>query len=262
MEELKRLNKFIAETGYCSRREADRLIEEGRVTLNGVVPEMGTKVSADDEIRINGRLITERRDKHVYLAFNKPVGIECTTNQDVHNNIVDYINFPTRIFPIGRLDKASEGLIFMTDDGDIVNKILRARNNHEKEYIVTVNRPITERFIMRMGSGIPILDTITRHCKVEQVSKYVFRIILTQGLNRQIRRMCEYLDYDVVALKRVRIINISLDLPVGRYRDLTAAEITELNTLIEPSSKTEEASLPKPESRPAIAPRRNFDRRN
>jgi len=260
MEELKRLNKFIAETGYCSRREADRLIEEGRVTLNGVVPEMGTKVSPDDEIRIDGRLIVEKRDKHIYLAFNKPVGIECTTNLDVHNNIVDYINYPTRIFPIGRLDKASEGLIFMTDDGDIVNKILRARNNHEKEYIVTVNRPITERFIQRMGNGVPILDTITRHCKVEQVSKYIFKIILTQGLNRQIRRMCEYLGYDVTALKRTRIINISLDVPVGRYRDLTTAEIKELNTLIEPSIKTEEASLPKPESRPKISPRRNFER--
>jgi 23S rRNA pseudouridine2604 synthase len=260
MEELKRLNKFIAETGYCSRREADRLIEEGRVTLNGVVPEMGTKVSLDDEIRIDGKLIIEKKDKHTYLAFNKPVGIECTTNLEVHNNIVDYINYPKRIFPIGRLDKASEGLIFMTDDGDIVNKILRARNNHEKEYIVTVNRPITDRFIQRMGDGVPILDTVTRKCKVEQVSKYIFRIILTQGLNRQIRRMCEYLGYDVTALKRTRIINISLDVPVGRYRDLTDAEIKELNTLIEPSSKTEEASLPKPEGRPAITPRRNFNR--
>lgn len=250
MEELKRLNKFIAETGYCSRREADRLIEEGRVTINGIVPEMGTKVTPDDEVRIDGRLITEKKDKNVYLAFNKPVGIECTTNLDVRDNIVDYINYPKRIFPIGRLDKASEGLIFMTDDGDIVNKILRARNNHEKEYIVTVNRPITDRFIQRMGSGIPILDTVTRKCHVEQISKYVFKIILTQGLNRQIRRMCEYLDYDVVALKRTRIINISLDVPVGRYRDLTPAEITELNTLIEPSSKTEEASLPKPEPSP------------
>jgi 23S rRNA pseudouridine2604 synthase len=260
MEELKRLNKFIAETGYCSRREADRLIEEGRVTLNGVVPEMGTKVSLDDEIRIDGKLIIEKKDKHTYLAFNKPVGIECTTNLEVHNNIVDYINYPKRIFPIGRLDKASEGLIFMTDDGDIVNKILRARNNHEKEYIVTVNRPITDRFIQRMGNGVPILDTVTRKCKVEQVSKYIFRIILTQGLNRQIRRMCEYLGYDVTALKRTRIINISLDVPVGRYRDLTEAEITELSTLIEPSSKTEEASLPKPEGRSAIPPGRNFNR--
>lgn len=247
-DNLKRLNKFIGETGYCSRREADKLIEEGRVTINGVVPEMGTKVSPSDEVRIDGKLIVEQREKPVYLAFNKPVGIECTTNLDVRNNIVDYINYPKRIFPIGRLDKASEGLIFMTNDGDIVNKILRARNNHEKEYIVTVNRPITDRFIERMGNGVPILDTVTRKCKVEQVSKYIFKIILTQGLNRQIRRMCEYLDYDVTALKRTRIINISLDVQVGRYRDLTDAEIKELNQLIEPSSKTEEASLPKVET--------------
>jgi 23S rRNA pseudouridine2604 synthase len=248
MEEVKRLNKFISETGYCSRREADRLIEEGRVTINGAIPELGTKVSAEDEVRIDGKLITEKHDKPIYLAFNKPVGIECTTNPDVRDNIVDYINYPKRIFPIGRLDKASEGLIFMTDDGDIVNKILRARNNHEKEYVVTVNRPITDRFVQRMAGGIPILDTVTRKCKVEQISKYVFRIILTQGLNRQIRRMCEYLDYEVTALKRTRIINISLDVPVGRYRELTPDEIKELNTLIEPSSMTEEASLPKPEN--------------
>jgi 23S rRNA pseudouridine2604 synthase len=276
-EDLKRLNKFISETGYCSRREADRLIEEGRVTLNGIVPEMGTKVTPNDEVRIDGKLITEKKGRHTYLAFNKPVGIECTTNLEVHNNIVDYINYPKRIFPIGRLDKASEGLIFMTDDGDIVNKILRARNNHEKEYIVTVNRPITDRFIQRMGAGVPILDTITRQCHVEQVSKYIFKIILTQGLNRQIRRMCEYLGYDVTALKRTRIINISLDVPVGRYRELSPAEILELNTLIEPSSKTEEASLPKPEvknndriirpgnpaSRPGSAgSRNNFRRRD
>lgn len=247
-DNLKRLNKFIGETGYCSRREADKLIEEGRVTINGVVPEMGTKVSPTDEVRIDGKLIVEQREKPVYLAFNKPVGIECTTNLDVRNNIVDYINYPKRIFPIGRLDKASEGLIFMTNDGDIVNKILRARNNHEKEYIVTVNRPITDRFIEKMGNGVPILDTVTRKCKVEQVSKYIFKIILTQGLNRQIRRMCEYLGYDVTALKRTRIINISLDVPVGRYRDLTDFEIRELNQLIEPSSKTEEASLPKVET--------------
>jgi 23S rRNA pseudouridine2604 synthase len=180
------------------------------------------------------------------LAFNKPVGIECTTNLDVRNNIIDYLNYPKRIFPIGRLDKASEGLIFLTNDGDIVNKILRARNNHEKEYTVTVNKPITDRFIDRMGHGVPILDTVTRNCKVEQISKYTFKIILTQGLNRQIRRMCEYFGYEVTALKRIRIINISLDVPVGRYRELTAAEIKELNQLIAPSSKTEEASyLPK-----------------
>lgn len=247
-ENLKRLNKFIGETGYCSRREADKLIEEGRVTINGAVPEMGTKVLPDDEVRIDGKLIVEKHEKMVYLAFNKPVGIECTTNLEVRNNIVDYINYPKRIFPIGRLDKASEGLIFMTNDGDIVNKILRARNNHEKEYTVTVNKPITERFIQRMGNGVPILDTVTKKCKVEQISKYIFKIILTQGLNRQIRRMSEYLGYEVTALKRIRIINISLDIPVGRYRDLTDAEIKELNQLIEPSSKTEEASLPKVEA--------------
>ena len=244
-ENLKRLNKFISETGYCSRREADKLIEQGKVTLNGALAEMGTKVSNADEIRIDGKLIRENNKKQIYLAFNKPVGIECTTNLDVPQNIVDYINYPERIFPIGRLDKASEGLIFMTNDGDIVNKILRARNNHEKEYIVTVNRPITDRFIEKMGNGVPILDTVTRKCKVEQVSKYVFRIILTQGLNRQIRRMCEYLGYEVTALKRTRIINISLDIPVGRYRELTENEFTQLNELIAPSSKTEEASLPK-----------------
>ncbi|MBC8883057.1 23S rRNA pseudouridine(2604) synthase RluF [Flavobacterium piscinae] len=245
----KRINKFLSESGFCSRREADRLISEGRVTINGRVPEMGTKVLETDEIRVDNKLIRENRDKPIYLAFNKPVGIECTTNQSVRNNIVDYINYPERIFPIGRLDKASEGLIFMTNDGDIVNKILRARNNHEKEYIVTVDKPITDRFIQKMGNGVPILDTVTRKCKVEQISKYIFKIVLTQGLNRQIRRMCEYLGYEVTALKRIRIINISLDIPVGRYRDLTPAEIKELNQLIEPSSKTEEASLPKVEVR-------------
>ena len=243
-DSLKRLNKFIGETGFCSRREADKLIEDGRVTINGIVPEMGTKVSRNDEVRIDGKLIRDNTEKLIYLAFNKPVGIECTTNLEVRDNIVDYINFPKRIFPIGRLDKASEGLIFMTNDGDIVNKILRARNNHEKEYTVTVDRPITDRFIEKMGNGVPILDTVTRKCKVEQISKYIFKIILTQGLNRQIRRMCEYLGYEVTALKRIRIINISLDIPVGRYRELTEAEISELNQLIEPSSKTEEASLP------------------
>jgi 23S rRNA pseudouridine2604 synthase len=260
-ENLKRLNKFIGETGYCSRREADKLIEEGRVTINGAVAEMGTKVSPDDEIRIDGKLIVEKNEKLVYLAFNKPVGIECTTNLEVKNNIVDYINYPKRIFPIGRLDKASEGLIFMTNDGDIVNKILRARNNHEKEYTVTVDRPITDRFIQRMGNGVPILDTVTKKCKVEQISKYTFKIILTQGLNRQIRRMSEYLGYEVTALKRIRIINIFLDVPVGRYRDLTDAEIKELNQLIEPSSKTEEASFPKVETSDSSATptrRKNF----
>ena len=259
-ENMTRINKFLSETGYCSRREADRLIEQGRVTINGKIPEMGTKVAPGDEVRVNGELVQQKNEKPIYLAFYKPVGIECTTNLGVRDNIVDYINYPERIFPIGRLDKASEGLIFMTNDGDIVNKILRARNNHEKEYIVTVNKPITDRFIDRMANGIPILETITKKCKVEQISKYVFRIILTQGLNRQIRRMCEYLDYEVTALKRTRIINISLDVQEGKYRNLTDAEITELNRLIEPSSKTEEASLPSNKGK--FTGKRNYGERN
>jgi len=238
-----RINKFLSEIGYCSRREADKLIEEGRVTLNGNVPEMGTKVQTGDLIRVDGKLVSEKQVTPVYLAFNKPVGIECTTNQKVRNNIIDYLNYPERVFPIGRLDKASEGLIFMTNDGDIVNKILRARNNHEKEYIVSVDQPISEKFIKKMSSGVPILNTITRPCKVEAIDKVTFKIILTQGLNRQIRRMCEFLGYEVTSLKRIRIINIKLDLPVGRYRELTPAEIKSLNALIEPSSKTEEASF-------------------
>ena len=259
-ENTVRINKYLSETGFCSRREADRLIEQGRVTINGKVPEMGTKVAPGDEVHVNGVLVENKKQKHIYLAFNKPAGIECTTNQKIKDNIVDYINYPERIFPIGRLDKASEGLIFMTSDGDIVNKILRARNNHEKEYIVTVNKPITDRFIDRMANGIPILETITKKCKVEQISKYVFRIILTQGLNRQIRRMCEYLDYEVTALKRTRIINISLDVPVGKYRELSDKEITELNQLIAPSSKTEEASLPNNKSK--FTGKRNYGERN
>jgi 23S rRNA pseudouridine2604 synthase len=259
-ENATRINKFLSETGFCSRREADRLIEQGRVTINGKVPEMGTKVTSSDEVRVNGNLIQERKEKPIYLAFHKPAGIECTTNLEVRDNIINFINYPERIFPIGRLDKASEGLIFMTNDGDIVNKILRARNNHEKEYIVTVNHPITDRFIERMSNGIPILETITKKCKVEQISKYVFRIILTQGLNRQIRRMCEYLDYEVTALKRTRIINISLDVAEGKYRNLTDAEVAELNKLIEPSSKTEEASLPSNKSK--FTGKRNYGERN
>jgi 23S rRNA pseudouridine2604 synthase len=261
MEENKtRINKFLSEAGFCSRREADKLIEQGRVTINGSIPEMGTKIAPNDEVRVNGQLVQAKKENFVYLAFNKPPGIECTTNPEIRDNIIDYINYPERVFPIGRLDKASEGLIFLTNDGDIVNKILRARNNHEKEYVVTVNKHITERFIQRMGNGIPILETITRKCKVEQVSKYVFRIVLTQGLNRQIRRMCEYLDYEVTALKRTRIINISLDVPVGSYRLLSEKEITDLNQLIAPSSKTEEASLPSNKAK--FTGKRNYGSRN
>lgn len=255
-----RLNKYLSEVGYCSRREADRLIEEGRITVNGALPEMGIKVTEEDEIRVDGKRIVNSNEKFVYLAFNKPIGIECTTNQSVKNNIVDYVNYPKRIFPVGRLDKASEGLIILTNDGDIVNKILRQKNNHEKEYIVTVDKPVTESFLEKMRNGVPILDTVTKKCRVEKISKYIFRIFLTQGLNRQIRRMCAFLSYEVIALKRIRIINISLDVPVGAYRELTAQELKELNRLIAPSLKTEEASLESVESE--VRPNRNkkFDR--
>jgi len=234
-----RINKYLSEVGYCSRRAADKLIEQGKVKINGKVPEMGTKVNPGDEVRVKGKLISEPKDKPVYLAFNKPIGIVCTTDTRVEkDNIIDYINYPKRIFPIGRLDKPSEGLIFLTNDGDIVNKILRARNNHEKEYLVTVDKPITKDFIKKMGAGVPILDTITRKCFVEQINKNRFRIILTQGLNRQIRRMCEYLGYDVIKLKRIRIMNISLDVPVGKWRYFTKKELDELNRLCSDSSKT------------------------
>lgn len=240
--ESTRINKFLSEAGFCSRRAADKLIEEGRVTINGVVPEMGTKIIPGDEVRVDGELISDPKEEFVYLAFNKPVGIVCTTDTKVErNNIIEFINYPKRIFPIGRLDKPSEGLIFLTNDGDIVNKILRARNNHEKEYIVSVDRPITQEFIRKMGNGIPILDTVTRKCFVEQISKFTFKIILTQGLNRQIRRMCEYLDYEVVKLKRTRIMNISLDIPVGKWRHLTKDELYQINSMVADSAKTYDA---------------------
>jgi 23S rRNA pseudouridine2604 synthase len=241
--EHKRLNKFISEKGYCSRREADKLIEDGRVTINGVVPQMGTKVKPNDKVCIDGVSINETEEKLVYLAFNKPEGIECTTNIDVPDNIIDYIDYPTRIFPVGRLDKYSSGLILLTNDGEIVNKILRARNNHDKEYLVKVDRPISKEFIKQMGNGVPILETVTRKCRVEKITSFTFKIILTQGLNRQIRRMCSFLDYEVVELKRTRILNISLDLPLGQYRDLEEEELSELQLLIADSSKTEDASL-------------------
>lgn len=239
-EELKRINKFLSEAGYCSRREADKLIDAGRVTINGVVPEMGTKIGANDEVHVDGNLIKNTKTNFVYLAFNKPVGIVCTTDTRVEkDNIIDFINYPKRIFPIGRLDKPSEGLILLTDDGDIVNKILRASNNHEKEYFVTVDKPISQTFITRMSGGIYLdeLKQTTKKCKVEKLSKYAFKIILTQGLNRQIRRMCDYLNYDVLTLKRVRIMNISLDVPVGKYRELTEDEFKTLSGLLENSLK-------------------------
>lgn len=239
MSEETRINKYLSEVGYCSRRAADKLIDAGRVTINGVVPEMGTKVSPNDEVCVDGQLISKPTEEPVYIAFNKPVGIVCTTDTRVEkDNIIDFIGYPKRIFPIGRLDKPSEGLILLTNDGDIVNKILRARNNHEKEYIVTVDKPIDKEFIKKMSNGIPILDTVTRKCFVEQLSRYEFRIILTQGLNRQIRRMCEFLDYRVRKLKRIRIMNVKLDIPVGEWRDLTKEELEEINLLTSDSKKT------------------------
>lgn len=238
-EETTRINKYLSEIGFCSRRAADKLILENRVTINGVVPEMGTKIVAGDVVKVDGKLVSKPEEKPVYIAFNKPIGIVCTTDTKVEkDNIIDYIKYPKRIFPIGRLDKPSEGLILLTSDGDIVNKILRARNNHEKEYLVTVNRPITNDFLKKMRSGVPILDTITRECEVEQIDKNRFKIILTQGLNRQIRRMCEYLDYKVTKLKRVRIMNIKLDIPIGKWRYLSDDEMNEINRLISSSSKT------------------------
>ncbi|MHA7101161.1 23S rRNA pseudouridine(2604) synthase RluF [Roseivirga pacifica] len=236
-----RINKYLSEVGYCSRRAADKLIEQGRVKINGKVPEMGTKIQAGDQVHVDGKLITEPEEKPVYIAFNKPIGIVCTTDTRVEkDNIIDFIGHPQRIFPIGRLDKPSEGLIFLTNDGDIVNKILRARNHHEKEYIVTVNKRIRPDFIERMSNGVPILDTVTRKCKVEQLSSHKFKIVLTQGLNRQIRRMCEYLDYRVTKLKRIRIMNVVLDIPIGQWRDLTDKEMKEINRLVSDSAKTHE----------------------
>jgi 23S rRNA pseudouridine2604 synthase len=233
-----RINKYLSEIGYCSRREADRLIADGRVLVNGEPVEIGLKVSAEDKIVVNGEAISNPKNKLVYIAFNKPKGIVCTTDTRVEkDNIIDYINYSKRIFPIGRLDKASEGLIFLTNDGDIVNKILRARNNHEKEYIVTVNKPITKEFLHEMSNGVPILDTVTKKCFIKQTHKNEFKIILTQGLNRQIRRMCEYLDYRVTELIRVRIMNVNLDLKVGKWRYLSAKEFKDLKELLSDSSK-------------------------
>ena len=235
-----RINKYLSEVGYCSRRGADRLIEEGKVTINGEIPEIGTKVCEGDKVKVEGQIIERsKKQKNIYLVFNKPVGVVCTTDRIVEpDNIIDFIKYPTRIFPIGRLDKLSEGLIFLTDDGNIVNKILRARNNHEKEYIVSVNRTINADFIQSMSNGVEILETVTKNCFVKQLGPKKFKIILTQGLNRQIRRMCESLGYKVKSLKRVRIMNIKLDVPTGKYRKFTEEELFEINKLLENSSKT------------------------
>ena len=240
--QAKRLNKYISETGFCSRREADKLIDAGRVTINGKIPEMGTKVLPGDDVEIDNKPVRSK-EKPNYIALNKPTGITCTTERDIPGNIVHFIGHHKRIFPIGRLDKPSDGLIFLTNDGDIVNKILRAGNNHEKEYVVRVDKPITTEFLKQMGAGVHILDTVTLPCKVEKETKFSFRITLTQGLNRQIRRMCEALGYEVFKLRRVRIMNISLDgIPNGKWRYLSDEEITEILAMCEGSVSTEDAS--------------------
>lgn len=237
-----RVNKYLSEAGFCSRREADRMVEQGRVTIDGKVAVTGSQVDEDQLVEVDGERLSNRK-RRVYIAFNKPPGVTCTTDPGDPTNIVDYINYPERIFNIGRLDKPSEGLIFLTNDGNIVNKILRAGNNHEKEYVVSVDKPITAEFAQRMSSGVRILGIITAKCKFVKEADNRFRIVLTQGLNRQIRRMCEALGYRVVTLKRVRVMNISLaGLAKGSWRYFTEAEITELNSMVANSVGTEEAS--------------------
>ena len=237
----KRLNKFISESGFCSRRGADKLIEANRVTINGKLPELGTKVILGDEVKVDGKLIpasADNKSDRIYIAYNKPIGITCTTESHIRGNIIDAIGHKERIFPIGRLDKPSQGLIFLTSDGDIVNKILRAENAHDKEYIVTVDKPISKRFIEQMSRGVPILGTVTKPCIVTVKSRFIFTIILTQGLNRQIRRMCEYLGYDVKKLNRARIMSVTLgNLKPGQWRDLTQTEMDEINEAVRDSSK-------------------------
>ncbi|MCZ8522914.1 MULTISPECIES: 23S rRNA pseudouridine(2604) synthase RluF [Paenibacillus] len=220
-----RINKFISETGLCSRREVDKLVEAKRVTINGKPAELGSQVEEGDEVRVDGRLVSTKKP-HVYIALNKPVGITSTTERHIRGNIVDFVGHKERIFPIGRLDKDSEGLILLTNDGDIVNKVLRSEFEHEKEYIVTVDKPVTPMFLQGMASGVHILGTVTKPCKVTRQQDRVFRIVLTQGLNRQIRRMCAAFGYEVRRLKRVRIMNIALgDLPPGQWRDLKPDEL-------------------------------------
>lgn len=263
-----RLNKFISDSGFCSRREADRFIEQGAVKINGQAAQIGQQVMPGDQVTVRGKLIaaaaTDKTDR-IYIAYHKPVGITCTTLQSVPGNITDAINHPERIFPIGRLDKPSEGLIFLTSDGDIVNKILRAENAHDKEYIVTVNKPLTPKFVEKMSQGVPILDTITKPCTVQIQSRFVFKIILTQGLNRQIRRMCEFLGYDVQRLIRTRIMNVTLEgLKVGQWRNLTAREMQQINQSVSGSQKTAETepqtkaaqATPTP-AKKTMQPRRN-----
>ena len=227
-----RINKFLSQYGFCSRREADKLIDDGRVTVNNKIIEPGFKVKEDDTVKVDGEKIKSGTKKNIYIAFNKPRGIVCTTDtKREENNIIDFINFNKRIFPIGRLDKLSEGLIFLTNDGDIVNKILRSRYQHEKEYLVTVDKRITKTILKKLENGVRILNTTTRKCKTNYINEYQFKIILTQGLNRQIRRMCEHFEYRVKKLERIRIININLDIPRGKWRYLSPDEINHLKNL-------------------------------
>lgn len=232
-----RINKFLSDAGICSRREADRMLEAGRITVNGEPAVLGQKIKLSDRILVDGKVIS-REDERILIAFNKPVGIECTSDLSNPDNIIDFISYPKRIYPIGRLDKNSQGLILLTNDGSLVNQILKASNYHEKEYVVTVDKPVTDDFIRQMSEGVAILDTVTRPCKVYRDSKHTFRIVLTQGLNRQIRRMCEALGYHVQKLKRIRVMNIELgNLPIGQYRDVTAEEIKELQKKFDNSDK-------------------------
>lgn len=236
--ESKSLNKYIAETGICSRRQADVLIEEGRVRINGQVARKGNRVEVGDKVELDGKVIGVNKPQRVYMALNKPVGVTCTTDRNDPDNIIDFLQFPERIFPIGRLDKMSEGLLLLTNDGDIVNKILRSRNQHEKEYLVEVNQVVLPEFVEKMSTGVAILDTVTKPCYVEKISDYTFRIILTQGLNRQIRRMCAELGYHVRKLKRVRIMHIELgDLPSKTWRYLTPKEMEDMERAVKFSDK-------------------------
>lgn len=237
MDKKIRINKFLSQKGFCSRREADKFILDERVTINGVIAKMGEKIDPEDDVSVDGERISKKINKKIYIILNKPKGIVCTTDSSVEkDNIIDYVNYPKRIFPIGRLDKTSEGLIFLTNDGDIVNKILRAKNKHEKEYHVTVDKPINNDFVKKMSKGVPILNTVTRPCEIKRIKEYEFKIILTQGLNRQIRRMCEHFGYRVKKLKRIRIMNINLDIPVGEWRYFKDNEISELNKILSKST--------------------------
>lgn len=239
-----RINKYLSEIGLCSRREADKWIELGRVTINGKKPGPGAKVTSRDVIRVNGAVVESPDDDHTYLLFNKPTGIVTTTESSEKDNIISYMNYPKRIFPVGRLDKMSEGLIILTSDGDIVNKILRGGNNHEKEYEVTVDKPLTPDFAEKMSNGVPILGQVTKKCRVEVITPTVFKIVLKQGLNRQIRRMCDYFGYDVLKLKRTRIMHLALDLPPGQFRDMTDDELRQMFELIKDSKGTVEKKKP------------------